>query len=130
VFSDKPGRCNLIEHEIRMRDESPCIQPRYRVPEKLKPQIEAELKKLLHGQFIREYHNFEYVSNLLIVHKKDSSIRLCTDMRLVNAKTIPSLYKGADMQSVINKAAGSKYVSGLDLRQYFWQMPLEENSQK
>jgi len=50
-------------------------------------------------------------------------------MRLINAKTIPSLYKGADMQSVINKAAESN-VSVLDLRQFFWQISLEENSQK
>jgi len=77
VFSDKPGRCKLIEHEIRLRDESPCVQPRYRVPEKFKPQIEAELNKLLDGQFIRECHNSKYMLNLFVVYKKNGSIRLC-----------------------------------------------------
>jgi len=69
---------------------------------KTKPQIEAELNKLLDWQFIRECHNSKYVSNLVVVHRKNGSIRLYTDM--------PYLYKGADMQSVINKAAGSNYV--------------------
>ena len=129
VFSDKPGRTHLIEHKIKLRDETPCRQPYYRTPEKLKPEIEAELKKLLAGGFIRESDS-EFVSNLVVVRKRNNSIRLCTDMRLINAQTIPSYYQGSDMQNLLHKAAGSKYVSLLDLRQFYWQIPLHKDSQK
>ena len=129
VFSQVPGRTDLIEHEIRLRDETPCKQPRFRIPEKLKPEVEAEIDNLLKGDFIRESDS-EFVSNLVIVRRKDKSIRLCTDLRLINAKTIPCSYRGPDIQDVIHKAAGKRFTSRLDLRQFYWQIPLSKSSQK
>jgi hypothetical protein len=52
VFSNKPGQSHLTEHKITLQDETPCRQPHYRTPDKLKPEIEAELKKLLKDGFI------------------------------------------------------------------------------
>jgi hypothetical protein len=57
-------------------------------------------------------------------------MRLCTDLRLINQKTIPCGYKGPDIQDLINKAASNKFISLIDLRQFYWQIPLSESSQK
>jgi hypothetical protein len=129
VFSEVPGRTNLVEHVIQLRDERPCKQPKFRIPEKLKPEVEAEIANLIKGGYIRESDS-EFVSNLVVVRRKTGSIRLCTDMRLINAKTIPCAYKGPDIQDIINKAAASKFISLIDLRQFYWQIPLSKSSQK
>ena len=86
VFSEVPGRTNLIEHDIKLRDETPCIrQPRFRIPETLKPEIEAEIQNILKSGFNHE-SDTEFVSNLVAVRRKSGFIRLCTDLRLVNQK--------------------------------------------
>jgi hypothetical protein len=95
----------------------------------LKPEIEAELKKILEGGFIHECDS-DFVSNLVVVWRKDNSIRLCSDMRMTNAQIIPSYYQGPDMQNLLHKAAGSKYLSLIDLRQFYWQISLHKDSQK
>jgi len=71
-----PGRTDLVEHFIELRDEVPCRQPRFRISEKLKPEIKAEIQNLLKGGFIRESDN-EFVSNLAVVRRKSGSMRLC-----------------------------------------------------
>jgi hypothetical protein len=52
-FSETPGFCPLVEHHMEM---SPDFRPKcfkaYRVPEKLKPAVSAEIQKLLYHGFI------------------------------------------------------------------------------
>ena len=63
--------------------------------------MEAEIATLLKGGFIRKSDS-EFVSNLVVVRRKSKSIRLCTDMRLNNARTIPCAYEGPDIRNKQN----------------------------
>lgn len=88
VFSDKPSRSNLIEYEIRLRDQSLCVQLRHRVPENLKPQIEAKLK-LLDGQFIRKFHNSVYALSLVVVQKKIVTLQIDSRRKKLSKPYLP-----------------------------------------
>ena len=47
-FSETPGFCDLIQHEINVSDEfRPKRLRSYRVPENLKPKVEEQIQELL-----------------------------------------------------------------------------------
>jgi len=47
VLSDMPGRTDLLQHEIRVIDDTPSWQPSYKIPEALRDDVENELIKML-----------------------------------------------------------------------------------
>ena len=47
IFTDRPGRTNLIEHDIRVTNETPVRQTMYPTPFALKETIELEVKQML-----------------------------------------------------------------------------------
>jgi len=47
-FSETPGFCDLIHHEIHVLDDfRPKLLSSYRVPEILKPKVEEQIQELL-----------------------------------------------------------------------------------
>ena len=53
-FSDKPGLCKVIEHEINVsQDFKPKRLKSYRVPENLKTMVEEQIRELLDLGIIR-----------------------------------------------------------------------------
>ena len=55
-FSDKPGLCELVSHEINVTPEFKPMQFKaYRVPEILKGEIDWQIDELLKKGFIKQY---------------------------------------------------------------------------
>jgi len=53
-FSDKPGLCTLVTHEINVTsDFKPKRLRPYRVPESLKPEVEKQIQEMLATGIIR-----------------------------------------------------------------------------
>jgi len=88
-FSNIPGLCTVVTHEIHLTDDFKPRQTRaYRVPELLKAEIEKQISKLLELDFI-EVTDSTMTSGIVCVTKPDKSIRLCCDYRYLNKYTIP-----------------------------------------
>ena len=48
VFSDTPGFCDSVQHEINVTAEfRPKRLPAYRVPESLKPEVQRQIDEML-----------------------------------------------------------------------------------
>jgi hypothetical protein len=74
-FSEKPGLCTLVEHEIVVTsDFKPKRMKPYRIPEKLKPEVEKQVKHLLEQNIVRESTS-PMCSPLMALLKKDQSVR-------------------------------------------------------
>jgi len=87
-FSDAPGLCTAVQHEIHLTDDFKPRQTRaYRVPELLKVEIEKQISKLLELDFIEETDS-PMTSGVVCVTKPDKSIRLCCDYRHLNKYTV------------------------------------------
>ena len=86
VLTSRTGRTQLVEHNIVLKDNKPCTQPPYKIPDALKDQVEAELAKLLAGGFIQESQS-SYSAPLLIVKKKQNKIRLVNNFKKLNDST-------------------------------------------
>ena len=57
--------------------------------------------------------------------KKDASIRLCVDWRLLNQKTIKDAYPIPRIEEALDTLKGSRYFTSLDLSQGYHQVPID-----
>jgi len=89
-FSETPGRCNTVEHEIIVTPDfrPKRMKPYYRVPEKLCPEVDKQIKELEELGFIKKSKS-PVVSPLICVIKKDKTVRCVIDFRCVNKFTLP-----------------------------------------
>ena len=57
---------------------------------------------------IRPSHS-PYSSNVVIVRKKDGTIRFCVDFRMLNSETVPDAYAIPRAEDRLHLLAGVKY---------------------
>lgn len=67
---------------------------------------------------------------MVLVKKKQGTWRLCIDYRQLNEHSIKDAYPLPQINHILNKLKEARYISTLDLRQGYWQIPLEEQSRK
>ena len=88
------GNCDLIKHEIKLTDDEPFKEPARRIPPALFEEIKEHLKEMMAAGAIKPSHS-PYSSNVVIVRKKDGTIRFCVDFRKLNSKCLtPMLFLG------------------------------------
>jgi hypothetical protein len=70
---------------------TPVITAPYRHPKKFKDEIEKAIKELLAMGHIRPSMS-PFASSIVLVLKKDGTLRMCIDYRALNKKTIKNRY--------------------------------------
>ena len=129
VFSTGPtdlGRTNLVEHEIHLEDERPFKEPYRKIPPALVDEVREHLHEMLEIGAIRESTS-PFSSNVVIVRKKDWTIRFCIDYRKLNQRTTKDAYPIPRIDDTLHSLAGSKFFSTLDLKSGYWQVELRES---
>jgi hypothetical protein len=80
------GRTSLAVHDIDTSAAIPIRQPPRRVPLTLQPELDKEMEKML-AKGVIEPGQSPWASPIVLVWKKDDSIRFCVDYRKLNAVT-------------------------------------------
>ena len=75
---------------------------------------------------IIERSNSEWAFPIVLVQKKDGSLRMCVDYRRLNAITEADACPMPQVDDLIDSV---KYVTTLDLSRGYWQVPVQEESQ-
>ena len=119
------GHTNLVEHHIKLDKEEPFKDPHRRIPPGLISEVREHLQEMLDAGVIRNSES-PFSSNVVIVRKKDGTIRLCVDFRKLNNRTIKDAYAIPRIEDSLHLLAGSKYFSKLDLRSGYWQVEVSE----
>jgi len=86
---------------------------------------ESLKNEMLKSNVIRESSS-PYNFPILMVTKKDGSIRFCVDYRQLNKVTKKSKYPLTNPYSCFEKLSGSYYFSSLDLVSAYWSVPMAE----
>jgi len=124
------GKADIVEHEIHLSDDKPFKEAPRHIPPGLFNEVKEHLKEMLECGAIR-HSNSPYSSNVVIVRKKDGTIRFCLDYRKLNQRTIKDAYSIPRIENTLHLLSGSKYFSKLDLRSGYWQVSVkEEDKQK
>lgn len=129
IFSKGPtdlGYSNLIEHEINLNDDTPFKDPPRNIPPALYQEIREHLKEMLDCDAIRPSTS-PFSSNVVLVRKKDETLRFCIDFRKLNKKTIRDAYNIPKIENTLHLLSGSKYLSALDLKAGYWQVAMKES---
>lgn len=136
VFSDDlpkgPLPVRKGVHEFRI-DLVPGTKPIHRPIYKLSPAELEEVKRqvdyLLDRELIRPSQS-PWGAPILFAPKKDGKLRMCLDYRWLNAKTVKNRYPLPLPEELVDRLAGSKVFSRIDLRSGYWQMPVRSEDQE
>lgn len=120
------GRCDLVQHEIHLKDKNPVYIKQFKIPEVHATAIEEQVKEWLKLDIVQPSMS-RYNSPIFVVKKKDGAFRLVQDFRALNAQTYPDRYSMRDVTDCIHEIgkSGSTIFSTIDLTSGFWQMVLK-----
>ena len=129
VFSDSPGCCKMMAHDIILVPETnPIRQPPYRTPHKKKELMKKEVDYLLeHGLAVPS--KSPWASPCLLVPKEGGQSRLVVDYRKVNAVTISDAYPLPRVDDLVDSVGQCQFISKIDLLKGYHQIPLTERAQ-
>lgn len=113
---------------IKLLTSQPIRTKGYPIPYKTRSVIETEIQDMLDLGVI-EPSISPYSSPIVLVPKKDGSMRFCIDFRKLNKVTEFDVEPMPNMEEVINKMSGHKYFTKMDLSKGNWQVSLTERSQ-
>jgi hypothetical protein len=85
----------------------------YRHPKKFKDEIEKAIQQLMEMGHIRPSSS-PFSSSMVLVKKKDGTMRMCIDYRALNKKTMKNRYP----IPMIDELHGVVYFSKIDLRSW------------
>ena len=128
IFSTSPtdlGRTDTVKHKINLTDDVPFKDTYRRIPPGLYEEVRQHLKEMIEADAIRPSES-PYSSNVVLVRKKDGSLRFCIDFRKLNSRTVKDAYNLPRVNDTIDTLIGSKYFSKLDLRSGYWQVEIDE----
>ena len=86
MFTDVPGKSNLIEHRIILNNEDSIRSKPYLSSYTVREKLKQKIKDMLELEIIRE-SELPYASPIVIVKKKDGSNRICVVDRKLNKFT-------------------------------------------
>ena len=91
-----------------MTDDKPFKDPYRRIPPGLYEEVRLHLKEMLEAGAIRESQS-PFSSNVVLVRKKDCSLRFCIDFGKLNSRTIKDAYTLPRIDDTIDTLLGAKY---------------------
>lgn len=129
VFSNRPGLIKGFKATLNMKEKNPYIGKSYPVPFSKRKTVDQELKNMIHEGII-EPSKSPYSNPLVVVVKRDLSIRLCLDSRKLNKYLVNDCERTDKIENILQRFTGAKYFTSIDLTQGFLQVELDPESRK
>ena len=123
------GCTKLISHEIPLLDKTPVRQRYRRIPPSEYEAVKSHIRQLLDSQVIRESSS-PYASPIVLVKKKDGSLRMCVDYRQLNSKTRKDAFPLPRIEETLDSLSGARWFSTLDLASGYNQVPVAEKDKQ
>ena len=119
------GRTTLTEHTISTGDSRPIKVPPRRLPIGKRQEAEKIISDMSEQGLIEESHS-PWSSPLVLVRKKDGTLRCCVDYRLLNNVTMKDSYPLPRIDETLDALSGSQWFSTLDLKSGYHQIALAD----
>ena len=128
VMQSTPGQTGVCHHRIITGDHGPVRLPPYRLPHAYRESVKKELEELLEQGIIIPSGS-DWAAPIVLVGKKDGSLRLCVDYRRLNSISKADAYPMPRIDELIDGLGKARYISTLDLAKGYWQVPVAVEDQ-
>lgn len=125
--SDDIGCIPSLQMEIRTKDDIPVQRAYASIPKPLYKEVKEYIQELLVKGWIVKSQS-PYAAPVICVRKKDGSLRLCVDYRLLNNKTVPDRHPLPRIQDLTDSLGGYAWFSILDQGKAYHQGFIAEGS--
>ena len=118
------------KYKIILREDSqPVVNSSRRIPLALKDRLKDSLDKLEKREIIEKVdYATDWVNNVIIVEKKDGSIRICLDPGVLNKNLKTEKFPIPTIDELSTMLTGKEIFSVLDMKDGFHQIMLDEKS--
>lgn len=127
IFTENPGHTTLVEHCIETVVSEPVRVKPYEMPYAVREQVSSEIHNMLELGVI-EPSQSNYCAPIVLIRKKDGSMRFCVDFRKLNTITKFDSEPMQDPDAITSKLSGDRYFTKIDLSKGFWQIAMEGKS--
>ena len=122
------GNTPLLKHGIETHGP-PLRQPYRRQNPAVRREEMTQVQQMLSSNVIRP-SNSPWASPVVMVRKKDGSLRFCVDFRQLNAATVKDAHPLPRIDDLLDALHGAKWFSTLDLKSGYWQVPIAEQDKE
>jgi RNase H-like domain found in reverse transcriptase/Reverse transcriptase (RNA-dependent DNA polymerase)/Integrase zinc binding domain/Integrase core domain len=127
LMGTKLGCTDRETHVIDTGQAKPIKQRYYPVSPRVQENINSELDRMLLDGVV-EPSSSAWSSPVLLVKKPNGQHRFCIDFRKLNAVTTRDAYPLPYLTQILDRLKDAKYISSLDIKTAFWQVPLDPSS--
>lgn len=121
------GKTNLEMHTIDTGDAPAKKMRFYPVSPAVQELIYAELDRMLKLDVIEPAPEASWNNRMTLVIKPNKN-RLCLDARELNKVTKKDAYPLPNIDGLLSRLGDTHYISAIDLKDAFWQIPLDPDS--
>ena len=122
------GNTPLLKHGIETHGP-PLRQPYRRQNPAVRREEMTQVQQILSSNVIRP-SNSPWASPVVMVRKKDGSLRFCVDFRQLNAAIVKDAHPLPRIDDLLDALHGAKWFSTLDLKSGYWQVPIAEQDKE
>ena len=121
------GKTSLVKHVIKLNDHQPFKERYRRIPPHQYEEVRKHLQEMEDIGAIRRSKS-PWASPVVLVQKKDGSLRFCIDLRKLNSRTVKDAYSLPRIEESLDCLNGSKIFTSLVLKSGYWQVELDDDS--
>ena len=121
------GHTKLVKHEIKLLDDKPFKEHYRRIPPQQFEEVHKHLEEMINIGAIRKSQS-PWASAIVLVRKKDGSLRFCIDLRKLNERTVKDAYSLPRIEESLDCLNGAQFFNSVNLKSGYWQVELTEES--
>ena len=116
-----------IKHEIKLDNETPFKDHYHHIPPHQFEEVQKHLQDVLDIGASRHSCS-PWASAVVLVWKKDGSLRFCIDLRHLKSHTIKDAYSLLRIEESLDCLNAACISMSLDLKSGYWQVEMDEKS--
>ena len=121
------GKTDLIKHVIKLDNYVPFKERYQWIPLHQYEEVRKHLNEMLEIGAIQK-SNSPWVNAVVLVSKKDGSLKFCIDLRKLNARTVKDAYSLPQIEDSLDSLNSSCIFTSIDLKAGYWQVEMDPES--
>lgn len=128
--SSKIRQTPITKHRIITEENArPLRQSPYRVSTREREAMKRQVDEMLRDDIIQPSKS-PWASPVVLVKKKDGTLRFCVDYRRLNKITRKDVYPLPRIDDALDRLHNAKYFSSMDLKTGYWQIEVDERDRE